>query len=101
MILLDTDTVTHFAYGNENVHRKIEETGGEELAVAVIARNEILRGRADSLLKAADENELRKASERFAQAEEMLSNFIVAGFDENSIKHFGRLRKQKNLKKMG
>jgi tRNA(fMet)-specific endonuclease VapC len=60
-----------------------------------------LRGRADSLLKAANEEELRKAAERFRQAEELLSDFLVAGFDENSIRHFGRLRKQRNLKKMG
>lgn len=29
MILLDTDTVTHFSYGNVNVRRKIEEVGDE------------------------------------------------------------------------
>jgi predicted nucleic acid-binding protein len=101
MILLDTDTVTHFSYGNVNVRRKIEEAGDEELAIAVITRNEILRGRADSLLKAADEEELRKAAERFRQAEELLADFVAAGFDERSIKHFGRLRKQRNLKTMG
>ena len=39
MILLDTDTVTHFSYGNPNVRRKIEETSEEELAVAIITRN--------------------------------------------------------------
>ena len=27
MILLDTDTVTHFSYGNANVRRKIEKVG--------------------------------------------------------------------------
>ena len=101
MILLDTDTVTHFSYGNANVRRKIEGAGDEELAIAIITRNEILRGRAESLLKAANEEELRKAAERFQQAEELLSDFVVVGFDENSIKHFGRLRKQRNLKKMG
>lgn len=101
MILLDTDTVTHFSYSNANVRRKIEEAGDEELAIAVITRNEILRGRADSLLKAANEDELKKAAERFRQSEELLSAFVVVGFDKDSIKHFGRLRKQKNLKKMG
>jgi predicted nucleic acid-binding protein len=101
MILLDTDTVTHFSYGNANVRRKIEEAGDEQLAIAIITRNEILRGRADSLEKAANEEELRKAAERFHQAEEMLSEFLVVGFDEEAIKHFGRLRKQKSLKKMG
>jgi predicted nucleic acid-binding protein len=101
MILLDTDTVTHFSYGNANVRRKIKEAGDEELAIAIITRNEILRGRAESLLKAANEDELRKAAVRFQQAEELLSDFRVVGFDENSIKHFGRLRKQKSIKKMG
>lgn len=101
MILLDTDTVTHFSYGNENVRRRIEAMGDEELAIAIITRNEILRGRAESLLKAANDEELRKAMERFQQAEELLSDFVVVGFDENSIKHFERLRKQRNLKKMG
>src|SRR5262245_9071927 len=101
MILLDADTVTHFSYGHANVRRKIEEAGDEELAIAVITRHEILRGRAESLLKAANAEELRKAAERFRQAEELLSDFLVVGFDENSIRHFGRLRKQRNLKKMG
>lgn len=101
MILFDTDTVTHFSYGNEKVRRKIEAAGDEELAVAVVTRNEALRGRAESLLKAADEEELRKAVERFRQTEELLSDFVVVGFDDDSIRHFGRLRKQKSLKKMG
>jgi predicted nucleic acid-binding protein len=101
MILFDTDTVTHFSYGNANVRRKIEEMGDEQLAIAIITRNEILRGRADSLLKAANEEELARAAERFRQAEEMLSDFLVVPFNEDAIKHFGRLRKQKNLKKMG
>ena len=101
MILLDTDTVTHFSYGNENVRRRVEAAGDEELAITIITRNEVLRGRAESLLKAADEEELRKAVERFRQAEELLADFLEVGLDENSLKNFGRLRKQRNLKKMG
>jgi predicted nucleic acid-binding protein len=101
MILFDTDTLTHFSYGNENVRRKIEEAGEEELAVAIITRNEVLRGRADSLLKAANENELQKAVERFREAEELLADFLVVGFNDDAIKQFAKLRKQKNLKKMG
>lgn len=62
----------------------------ELLAVTVITRYEIFRGRADSLFKAANENELRKAAERFRQAEDMLSYFDVIGFDEDSIRYFGK-----------
>lgn len=101
MILFDTDTVTHFSYGNENIRRKIEATDDKLLAVAIITHHEILRGRADSMLKAADEEELRKAGERFRQAEAMLSDFLVVHLNAEAIRHFARLRKQKNLKKMG
>lgn len=101
MILFDTDTYTHFSYGNEKVRSRIEAAGDEDLAIAIITRNEVLRGRAESLLKAANEDELQKAATRFQQTEELLSTFLVVGFDDNSIKHFGRLRKQKNLNKMG
>jgi predicted nucleic acid-binding protein len=101
MILLDTDTMTHFSHGNPNVKRRIEAAGDEELAVALITRNEMLRGRADNLLKAADEEELRKAMERFRQTEAILSDFLVVDIDDNAVRHFGKLRKQKNLKKMG
>jgi tRNA(fMet)-specific endonuclease VapC len=101
MILFDTDTLTHFTYGNDNVRRRVEGTINEALAVTVITRNEVLRGRAENLLKAADEGELRTAVERLRQTEEVLSAFEVVGFDEAAIGHFGRLRKQKTLKKMG
>ena len=100
MILLDTDTVTHFSYGKENVRRKIEAAGDEELGVSIITRNEIIRGRADNLLKAANEEELKVAMERFRQAEAMLSDFLVVELDDTAIRYFGELRKLKKLKKM-
>lgn len=101
MILFDTDTVTPYSFGNANVRRKIDESPDQQLAIAIITRNEVLRGRADSLLEAADEAELQKAVERFRQTKTVLSAFLVVDFDDEAIKRFGRLRKQKNLKKMG
>jgi len=56
MIVLDTDIFTHYSYGNANVRKKVEAIGDDQrLAVTLITWNEVLRGRADSLLKAADE----------------------------------------------
>jgi tRNA(fMet)-specific endonuclease VapC len=102
MIILDTNTMTHFSYGHENVRKKIEAVEeGEQLAVTLITRNELLRGRADSLLKAADEAELKKAMERFRQTEEMLADFMVLPVDDEAVQQFGRLRKEKKLKKIG
>lgn len=102
MILLDTDTVTSFAYGNLNVKYRIENVDeNEELGITVITRYEILRGQAENLLKAANEQELQKASERFRQSEALISAFRVIDFDDDSISYFGRLRNARNLKKMG
>jgi tRNA(fMet)-specific endonuclease VapC len=101
MIVLDTDTFTHHSYGNENVRRKIEAVEADELAVAIVTRNEVLRGRAESLLKAATVDELRTASERIQQTEALLDEFHVVHFDETAIQHFGQLKKVKALKKMG
>lgn len=102
MIILDTDTMTHFSYGKEKVRKKIETVGDDEqLAVTLITWHELLRGRADSLLKAADEAELKKAMERFRQTEEMLADFLILPVDDEAVKHFGQLRKEKKLKKVG
>lgn len=98
MILFDSDIVTHFSYGNANIRRKIEQAGDDPLSIAVITRNEVLLGRAASLLKAANEQELRKAVERLRQTEAMLSDFLIVEIDEKAIEQFGRLLKQKNLK---
>jgi predicted nucleic acid-binding protein len=102
MIILDTDTLTHYSYGKENVRKKVESVGeDEQLAITLITRNEILRGRADSLLKASDEAELKKAMERFRQTEEMLAAFRILPIDDEAVNQFGRLRKEKKLKKIG
>ena len=101
MILLDTDTLTHFAHGNDNVRRAIERSGSEQLGITLITRYEMLRGRAESLLKAADEEQLHRAAGRFTQAESLVSAFVTVGFDEKSIILFGQLRRQKSLNKMG
>jgi predicted nucleic acid-binding protein len=102
MIILDTDTMTHFSYGKGNVRQRVESVGeDEQLAVTLITWHELLRGRADSLLKAADEEELRKAMERFRQTEAMLADFLVLPVDDGAVQQFGRLRKDKKLKKIG
>jgi tRNA(fMet)-specific endonuclease VapC len=89
MTIFDTDTVTHFAHNNENVRRRIDAMEeGEELAVTLITRMEILRGRFDSILKAADEAQLKTAIQRFMAAEAMLDDFLLAPADDAAAQHF-------------
>lgn len=101
MILLDTDTLTLFDHGNANVRRRMAANGDVPIAITVVTRNESLLGRAANLLKAADEAELRIAVVRLLHAEKLLATFCIVGLDDPAIAHFGRLRKQKNLKKIG
>ena len=97
MIIFNTDTLTEFSYGNENVRRNIEENADEQLAVTVVTWHEALRGRAESLLKAADGVQLLKAMDRFLKTEEQLKSFIILPFDDIAASHFDRLRNQPKL----
>lgn len=78
MIILDSDIFTLLTYEHSNVVRHYEAvTTDERLAVTAITRIEILRGRTDSVLKAANEQELLTATKRMQATEEALSEFFV------------------------
>jgi predicted nucleic acid-binding protein len=101
MIILDTDTVTLYALGHEKVGTKVDEHGGpDQLAVAIITRMEILRGRFDSILKAADEGQLRLAMQRFQEAEDLLNSFLTVPVDDTATQQFTTLQQHKKAKKM-
>ncbi len=101
MIILDTDTLTLFDHGNANVQRKIAARINDSLCVTVVTRIEVFMGRSANLLKAANEDELRIAVQRFRHSETLFASFRIIDFDDAAIAHFGRLRNQKNLKKIG
>ena len=102
MIVLDTDIVTLLSYGkNATLQSQIESVPDDEvLAIAIITRMEILQGRRDSILKAANGTEMQRAAERFQAAEEMLNAFAVLLPDEASCGNFEALLKQKRRRKM-
>ncbi len=99
MIILDSDIFTLLTYEHSNVVRHYEAVPADErLAVTVVTRIEILRGRTDSLLKAASEQELLTATKRLQTTEEALNDFLVVHVDEEAAKHFPALLEQKKLK---
>ena len=100
MIVLDTDIVTLYSYGKtEELRRRLENVEATEiLAVTVITRMEVLQGRYESILKAADGASLQTASRRFREAEEMLNAFAVLHPDEASCQTFDVLLKKKRRK---
>ncbi|MGV2390469.1 MAG UNVERIFIED_CONTAM: hypothetical protein LVR29_26230 [Microcystis novacekii LVE1205-3] len=68
MYLLDTDTLTHLHAGNTNVINRLESLQDEEVALTIVTKVEILRGRIDYLLKAFSGRYLLKAQELFSRS---------------------------------
>ncbi len=98
MTILDSDIFTLLTYEHANVVRHYEAVPeGEQLAVTAVTRIEVLRGRTDSLLKAADEHELLAAARRLQATEAALNDFLVVHYAE-AAKHFKALLGQKKLK---
>jgi tRNA(fMet)-specific endonuclease VapC len=92
---------TLLTYGHANVCRHYEAVPeDEQLAVTAVTRMEVLRGRTDSLLKAADEAELLVATRRLQATEAALADFQVIHVDEAAARHFKALLGQKKLNKM-
>jgi predicted nucleic acid-binding protein len=100
MIILDTDIVTLLSYGrNEKLRQRIESVE-EELAVTIIRLMEILQGRFESIKKAANQDELLKAMERFRASEALLDSFKLLEVDETAAQHFKEMTKPKKRIKM-
>jgi tRNA(fMet)-specific endonuclease VapC len=101
MILFDSDIFTLLTYNHANVCRRFEAVPeGEQIGVTVVTRMEVLRGRTDSLLKAANERELLVATERLQKTEAALGAFLLLHVDEKAATHFKVLLEHKKLSKM-
>jgi|SRR5262245_1351594 len=100
MILLDTDIVTLFVAGHERIRHHVEQAT-DTLAITIITRIEILRGRFDALMKAADGEQLKLAMHRLTESEQDLDEFVLVPVDDAAAAEFDRLRRQRKLNKIG
>ena len=102
MILLDADSLTLLLHGNANLEGRIERLSiDEKPGVAIISRIEILTGRFQSVMKAADAIELLRNLERLQRSEAQLKGFAFVGVDALAAAKFDELRTIKGLKKIG
>ncbi len=100
MILLDTDTVTLLIHAHPRVAARALATT-DLIAITIVSRIEVLRGRWDFLLKAADGAQLERAQQLLQEAEQNLNEFDTISIDAASAAEFDRLRQDKKLKKIG
>jgi tRNA(fMet)-specific endonuclease VapC len=100
VIILDTDIATLHFYGHEVVTRRVKDIE-DEVATTVVTRIEMLRGRFDGLLKAADANQLLVAQSRLDDSERWLAGLPILSFTPAAAAEFERLRQNKKLQKIG
>jgi tRNA(fMet)-specific endonuclease VapC len=98
MILLDTDALTHFLDGQEKISQRVA-AATDQIAITVVTKYEILRGRFDFLLKAADAEQLLRAMKWLDLSERSLDGFKVMTLDDPASREFEKLLKIKGLKR--
>src|SRR5437763_1864782 len=76
-------------------------TLAEAAAYLRLPEAEVLRGRFDSLLKAADGEQLLRAQHWLHLTEQRLAQIVTVPFDATAADEFDRLRADRRLRKIG
>ena len=101
MHLLDTDTLTHLHAEHPRVINHLRNVDDPIVGTTIITKVELLRGRIDFLLKAANGTDLLRAQRWLTRAEELLAQILIVPFDEAAAMQFDRLRANKSYRKIG
>jgi len=100
MILLDTDILTLLFQGHSRVVMRLE-LAEENVGTTIITRIEILRGRFEAVLKAANSAQLQAAQQRLWDTEDQLSRVPILPIGKNAATQFDKLLNNKKLKNIG
>jgi tRNA(fMet)-specific endonuclease VapC len=100
MKLLDTDTLSLLLAQHARVAHRFDREH-DDIAIAIITRIEVLLGRFDFVLKAADGDQLQRAQRSLAQSEQALANYEIVPIDTAVAAMFDGLRENKKLRKIG
>ena len=101
MHLLDTDTLSHLYAGRSSVVERLRQLDDTEVAITVVTRIELLRGRHEFLLKAASGAALLRAQRWLAKTEHALSQLRIIPVDERVAERFDQLSQISRLRKIG
>src|SRR5207248_7718561 len=103
MHLIDTDTLTYLHAGHPRVQERLQVLADPDVAITIITRIEVLRGRFDFVLKATNDSDLLRAQHRaqhlLTRTQELLEQMPVVPITEASAAVFDRLRAARALRK--
>ena len=101
LYFLDTDTMTLWLYENAHIRARFDAVAKtDRVAISLVTRVELLRGRFEAVLKAANRAEWLQAQERLLRTEEALEDGEVVPITEGAADQFDGLRAIKKLNKM-
>lgn len=101
MYILDSDTLTYLHAGHSKVVANLRHVDDPDVATTIITKIELLRGRADFVLKAETGAEVLRAQQLLGRTEELLAQLFVLPFGAAAAAHFDGMRVQSNLRKIG
>ncbi len=101
LYILDTDTLTRLHAGHPKASERSRRVADSDIATTVITKIELLRGRFEFLLKAADGAQLLRAQDWLIKTELLLSQLRILPFETAAATEFDRLRAVTNLRKIG
>jgi tRNA(fMet)-specific endonuclease VapC len=101
VFVLDTYTLTLVHRNHPRVLERQRTAPPDQIVTSVITWIEILQGRFDFLLKAADGDQLQRAQRLLRQTEERLAQVVVLPVDAAVAAQFNRLRQDRRLNKIG
>src|SRR5579862_1000134 len=101
MHILDTDMLSLLHAGEARLAKRKDQFDPAEVVTTIITRIEILRGRFDFILKAANSSELVRAVAWMEKSEALLAKIAVVSVNQSAADEFERLRQNPKLKKIG
>ncbi len=101
MHLLDTDTLSHLHARHPKVVERLQKLDDPDVATTIITKIELLRGRFDFVLKAANSNELLRAQQWLMRTEALLGQLRIVPLDNQATETFDQLNNMTGLRKIG
>jgi tRNA(fMet)-specific endonuclease VapC len=100
MIVLDTDTLTLLFRGHPRVQSRMR-SAESDVATTIITWIEVMQGRFDAILKAADADQLERAHQRLQESLRQLATLTIIPIHTAAAQQFAKLLRNKKLKKIG
>jgi tRNA(fMet)-specific endonuclease VapC len=98
--VFDTDIVVHLQEGHKGLTAKVESSEWE-IYTTIVTKAEVLRGRTDFLLKAANSGQLLRSQQWLVDSEKQLSNLAILMVTQGAIEQLAKLQGQRGLGRVG